>query len=417
MNDRRRWYAAMTVIICVLSGLMAVYVLIAITEYKIYDIHSEAIAYIACNVSDAGKDFDGDFDKFLRDISEDMSASGKYSFCGDIVDIENRCVYELSSLMDGASEECIEKHNLYYLPYGLIDIDTPVSFCGFRDEIFYCQQFGFFNTYMPLYGRFPNQTYSYRLFFEMHPAQLLFAESWPFYIVYIVFIVLLEIVIIKVRRRFKPGERSDVIPSTVITMGISDALNAPLEAMREKLEIRASTDGGTCPELKDSVSGEIEHAESLLREFEMAADTVEVYYKHQPVNLYNLACEVYNLHKYMIKDGKPAVSVTADNLEKCFVLGDEGLLGTAVGNLLSSAVKGAKSEVKIEINALERSVRFSVLSDGETTDSQEDAMTKTILGAHGAKYSYDLVDGMNIFCFEMKPSYIISAGGDSDDQE
>ncbi|MCR5742477.1 MAG: HAMP domain-containing histidine kinase [Lachnospiraceae bacterium] len=432
--NRKKLHKKLTVYICIMTTFMAALILYLFTDYKLWVIHNKAMEYIINSVAEAELDCDGDYDKYLSDISEDMDASGEYLFYGDVVycgyDIEENAYvqYRIARLWDNVSEEARLMHaeintsiveRKHYAVYEAINR----TMSGKNKSTF-----GLYKTCISINGQF-NDSEAYRLVFIMHPIFRLWSENWLFYTVYILCYVALMTAIIVISSKSMSSNRVKTLMSSTLITGFSHELKTPLAVVGALVENWDYIDEADRPEYEGRLAQEIEHMEDLVSELDEASATYVVKVKREVVNLHDLAYEVYNLQKYIIEDRNLNVSIRADEPEKCYVLGDKEFLGIAMGNFLSNAIKHARSEVRIELSAEGKHVRFTIANDGDVIDKKDAdrvwelfynkdeartdrssgsgvglAVTKRILKSARAKYGCEPGDGETIFWFEMRKS-------------
>jgi len=431
---RKKLHKKLTVYICILTTFMAALILYLFTDYKLWVIHNKAMEYIINSVAEAELDCDGDYDKYLSDISEDMDASGEYLFYGDVVyfnyvsEKNVGVISKITSLQDNVSEEARLMHSEMNKPYTII-----VSYDE-NDAIWSVirgaakSTFGLYKTCISINGRF-NVSDMYRLVFIMHPIDRLWSENWLFYTAFIPCYVALMTAIIVISSKSMRSDRVKTLMSSTLITGFSHELKTPLAVVGALVENWDYIDEADRPEYEGRLAQEIEHMEDLVSGLDEASATYVVKVKREVVNLHDLAYEVYNLQKYIIEDRNLNVSIRADEPEKCYVLGDRELLGIAMGNFLSNATKHARSEVRIELSAEGKHVRFTIANDGDVIDKKDAdrvwelfynkdeartdrysgsgvglAVTKRILKCARARFGCKPGDGETIFWFEMRKS-------------
>lgn len=270
-----------------------------------------------------------------------------------------------------------------------------------------------------------------RMIFVVHPLEQAIKRNLQWYILMIVALIVLEWIIVRIRKKRFVGMRYRELMDSTLTTGFSHELKTPLAILRASVENWDYIEDEDKPRYLEKVSEETKHLDNLIHKLttlgEMKSEGTDTDF--ETLDLYSLMMESYERLKPLMDERKLEVEIVADRTKEYFVEGNPEMLRIAVNNYISNAVKYAKHRIVLELKEKKRTkkIRFNVTNNGAGLSKEETkkvwtlffkkdqartdrlgssgvglAVTKNILQLHKAKFGCRSNDRGTTFWFALK---------------
>ena len=266
--------------------------------------------------------------------------------------------------------------------------------------------------------------------FIFHPFQMVLANYWYIYFLFLAVMVTLNILCIVLMRKLYINRRNYEARTQKLTRSVAHELKTPLAVIKAYTENWEYVDEKDRPEVAAKINTEVDHmakmVSTLLDLSKMEAGDVKI--NLEEVELYALTKACYKHIEPIAKErGIDVEFIKDDGDAEYLVNADLAMIKMVISNFLSNAVKYGKKKVEIRFSNYGNNVTFKITNDGKTISAKDQkriwdlfyktddsgsdrmnstgiglAVNKSILELHKAKYGVWSGTGNTIFWFEMK---------------
>ena len=291
---------------------------------------------------------------------------------------------------------------------------------------------GFFTSYtIHLMSYKLDDVFTYdRDIFIFHPFQMVLANYWYIYFLFLAVMAALNILCIFLMRKLYLNRRNYEARTQKLTRSVAHELKTPLAVIKAYTENWEYVDEKDRPEVAAKINTEVDHmakmVSTLLDLSKMEAGDVKL--NLEEVELFALTKTCYKHIEPIAKErGIDVEFIKDDGDAEYLVNADLAMIKMVISNFLSNAVKYGKKKVEIRFSNYGNNVTFKITNDGKTISAKDQkriwdlfyktddsgsdrmnstgiglAVNKSILELHKAKYGVWSGTGHTIFWFEMK---------------